>query len=1138
MTIPDQQKPVIKSSDSAYLEQLEFRPELRKTWINFFVTNFRVVILLILLLTGWGLYSFFQLPRESNPEVKIPIAVITAAYPGVSPSDIEELVTKKIETDISGISGINKITSSSANSFSAVTVEFEANQNLDDAIRRLRDKLPTIRNDIPAEAKDPQVIEISFDDTPIVTYALTGPYDGFTLRTYADKINDELEKIPGVRQVNVSGGDEREFEVAYDPQKLNLYGITTDQANQAIAATNRAIPAGNFEGKEFNFPVRSDARFFDTKALSEIPIIHTDEGSIVYLKDLATIQDRAIKKTVLSRLSADGNLPQDAITIQIIKRTGGSIINTADASQKKIEELLKTFPSGISYRVVISQADRINQDFTQLTHDFFFTLILVVGILMLIVGMKEAFVAGLAIPLVFFATFGVMLATGISLNFLSIFSLLLSLGLLVDDAIVVVSATKQYMKTGKFTPEEAVLLVLNDFKVVLTTTTLATIWAFLPLLMSTGIIGQFIKSIPITVSVTLGSSLLIALMINHPLAAVLERIRLTKKFFAIIILLIIGVGIVAILQRSIFGYIGMLLAFFTIAWMLFWYFNAGKETLEKNAELADREWSDDELIKEKLRTQGDRESATFASRLIHGIIHFDRLLPIYEKYLRKILGTRKRRLATIAATFLLFAFAVSLPILGIVKSEFFPAADGDNLSISLRAPAGLTLDQTNTIIAKVEQRILKYPQITNFSTLVGNPGSTGGPGGGGQNNSNTASISIKLLPKETRNIKAYDFAQILRDDLKDLNEATITVAAPRGGPPSGAAFQAQIAGDDLQTLDKIATELKPFIDSIPGTVNSDISLKDAPAEYTFALDPARLELYNLNASLVGSTLRTAISGTTVTTVIKDNKSIDVIADFAKEKIPTLEAIQNLQILNTKKQPVFVKEVATIQLRPSVDSISRIDQKRTVLLTSDVKGTASSTQVTKAFQDKLAKDYKLPDGYSITYGGENQQNTESVLSIIRAMAIAGILIISTLIIQFNSFKKAMIVLVTLPLALIGVFIGMAIFRVNLSFPGLIGILALFGIVVKNAIILIDKINLNIKARIPFELAIVDAGKSRLEAIFITSVCTIAGIIPITLSNETWTALGSAVIFGLSISSFFTLFIVPTLYMTFIDEKEKF
>ncbi|NTW26968.1 MAG: efflux RND transporter permease subunit [Candidatus Moranbacteria bacterium] len=1127
-----------QSTDSAYLDKLEFTPDKRNTWLNFFVSNFRVVILLIMLISLWGIYSFTQLPRESNPEVKIATAIITASYPGVSPSDMEELVTKKIETAISGVSGINKITSTSANSFSTVVVEFDAKQNVDDSVRKLRDKLPTIRNDIPSDANDPQVKEISLDDTPIVTFALVGPYDGFTLREYGEKIQDELEKIPGIREVNISGGDESEFEVAYDPMKLVSYGITTDQANAAISATNRAIPAGNFQGSEFNYPVRTDGRFYDAQKLGDIAVLHTAQGAIVYLKDIAKVEEKAIEKTIYSRFSSNGEIPQNAVTLQVVKRTGGNITSTVDNARAKIDALLKTFPTGMTYADTVNQADRIEKDFNQLTHDFLLTLILVVGILFLIVGLKEAFVAGIAIPLVFFVTFGVMQVTGTSLNFLSIFALLLSLGLLVDDAIVVVSATKQYMKTGKYTPEEAVLLVLHDFKVVLVSTTLATVWAFLPLLMASGMIGQFIKSIPITVSVTLISSLLIALAINHPLAAVLERIRLTKKFFWLILFSTLGIGLFSAMQHAAFGYVFATLSFVVVAWMISWYFNTGKKTLEENFMLAEKEWDSDELIKQKLLAQGDRENASLASKLIHGVIHFDKVLPVYEKYLRLATSSKKRRIVTLLSTLALFIFAISLPITGVVKSEFFPAADGDALYVSLRGPVGLSLDQTDKIANEVEKRLLAIPNIVNFSTIVGNAGSGGSSMSGGSNNSNTASITIKLIPMENRDIKAYDIAEEIRDSLADIQDATITVSAPRGGPPSGSAFQAQISGENLQTLDKIANDLKPLIDSVTGTINSDISLKDAPAEYTFSLDQTKMELYDLNAAMVGTALRSAISGTTVTTVIRDNKNVDVLARYGKDKIPTLEAIQNLQILNTKKQPVFIKDVATVTLTPSVDSIKRIDQKRTVLLTADVTGTTSSNEVVKQFQDKITNEYSLPEGYVIAYGGENEQNAQSVLSIIRAMAIAALLIISTLVIQFNSFKKAIIVLVTLPLALIGVFIGMALLGVTLSFPGLIGILALFGIVVKNAIILIDKINLNIETGIPFNDSIIDAGKSRLEAIFITSIVTIAGIIPITLSNATWTALGSAVIFGLSISSFFTLFIIPTLYMTFIGEKERF
>jgi len=341
----------------------------------------------------------------------------------------------------------------------------------------------------------------------------------------------------------------------------------------------------------------------------------------------------------------------------------------------------------------------------------------------------------------------------------------------------------------------------------------------------------------------------------------------------------------------------------------------------------------------------------------------------------------------------------------------------------------------------------------------------------------------------------------------------------------------------LQVLDRIAKDLEKYLAPISGVISTDISLKESPADYTFTLDSNRLELYSLNAASVGSVLRLAISGTEVTTVLRDGQEIKVMARFAEDRIPDLEAVGNLQVLNLKGQPVFLKDVANIELKPSVEAITRVDQKRAVVLSAGVQAEANPALVLKQFQKDI-KNYQLPSGYEIYYGGENEQSTESVMSIIQAMAVAGILIISTLIIQFNSVKKAAIVLVTIPLALIGVFFGLAIARINLSFPGLIGILALFGIVVKNAIILVDKISLNLKSGIGFKDSVIDAGKARLEAIFITSICTIIGIIPITLSNEMWRALGGAIIFGLMLSSFLTLFIVPTLFMTFIKEEKKF
>lgn len=1124
-----------EDTDYLYIESLQFDPNLKKGLFYFFVKNIKVVFLLIMLVSIFGIYSFLSLPRESNPEVKIPMAVVSTIYPGVSPADIEELVTKKIETKISGVKGIKNITSNSANSVSMITVEFDSDQDVDDAIRRLRDQVNTVKSDLPEDANEPAVMEISLDDSPIWTFTITGPYDGFAMREIADDLKESLEKIPGVREVNVSGGDEREFQIAYDPDKLVQYSLSADSANQLVAATNLAVPAGSFEGSEFNYSIRTDSRFFDAAALGSVPVMHTETGAVVYLRDLANVQEKAIKKNTYSRLSANGQLPQDAVTLSVVKKVGRSIPETVEQGKEILAETLKNYPD-VAATTIVDSSEEIEANFNQLEHDFVLTIILVFGVLLLIVGIKEALVAGLAVPLVLFITFGMMLSSGISLNFLSIFSLLLSLGLLVDDAIVLVTATKQYMKTGKFTPEEAVLLVLRDYRTVLLTTTLATVWAFLPLLLSTGIIGEFIKSIPITVSAILMTSLAVALLFNPSMAAALERTKPTRKLFFIGLSVLSVLAVLSIAYRTYFSItLGVILV--ATVFLLFDLYRKKdwRSVFAKNKKLIEEELDNDELIKAKLKAKAQNDHDTITGKLMNGFVSLEKITPWYERNLRKILATKKSRLTVLGIVFGVFIFSASLLATGIVATEFFPVSDAESVTISVEAPIGTNVNVVNEVVTQLEQRLLKYPEIVSYATVVG--GQSGSIlSSGSSQSSHLAQITVNLKDKEERELKSYELAAVIRKDVADIKGADIIIANPASGPPSGSAFEARINGADLQTLDKIAHDLKVYLDAIPGVVNSEISLKEAPAEYTFKLDPIRLEFYNLNAASVGMTLRMAISGTKVATVIRDGKEIDVNATFDQSRMPNLEALENLQIINNKRQPVFLKDVAQIQLTPSVNALTRKNQKRNITLSADVDGETRSNEVLKKFQD-ATKGYEMPDGYDVVYGGENEQNTESVMSILRAMVIAFLLIVSTLVIQFNSFKKSFIVLITIPLALIGVFIGLAISRITLSFPGLIGVLALFGIVVKNAIILIDKINLNLKHNIEFTEAIVDAGKSRLEAIFITSICTIMGLIPITLSNDTWKSLGSTVIFGLTISSFLTLFIVPILFVTVVSPDER-
>lgn len=1128
-----------QSSDSKYLERLTFRPELRQTWLNFFVTNFRVVVLLIVLISAWGLYAFFNLPRESNPEVKIPIAVVTTVYPGASPADVEQFVTKKIETELSGLKDLDKITSNSYNSLSSITVQFDAKADIQSSIQALKDAVDKAKPNISTDAKEPIVTEVSLDDMPIWTVSITGPYDGFTLRRYAEDIQTELEKISGVREIQISGGDVKEFEVAYRPDALLFYGLNVSGANNAIMAMNVAVPSGNFETGKLVVPIRTDTDIDTVADVANIPVAHGPGGSAVLLKDVANVSERAVKKTSYSRLSIYGSQPQNSVTLSLVKRQGASVLDTVDKAHETVEDMVSKLPPGITFNVGLDMAKQVRTDFNELSRDFLLTVFLVFFILFIIVGLKEAFVAGLAVPMVFFITFGSLQMLGISLNFLSLFSLILALGLLVDDAIVVVSATKQYLNTGKFTPEEAVLLVLNDFKMVLTTTTLATVWAFVPLLFATGIIGQYLKSIPVTVSITLVASLLVALMINHPLAAVLERIRLTRKFFFILESVIIVIAAALFYAGGILAYIVGIILLLIEGYLIWWYEKGGRQKMDRNKILTEAEWEDDELIKAKLRSQGSREHESFSVKIIHGLVDFHRFLPAYERSFKHYILDKKRRKWVIWSVIGVFVLSVALIPLGLVKSVFFPVQDSDYVFVDMRAPVGTNLTQTDLLVKPVEKKLLAYPEIANMDTSIGRASSNSGSfGAGAGNGSNIASIAIVLKDKAERDVKSYEFADILRKDLSSIKGLEINVSTLAGGPPSGAAFEAHIRGDDLDTLTAIVNDLKPILSDIPGVVNVNVSEKESVPQYTFKLEPVALEQHDLNAASIGATLRTAISGLEITKIIEGEKEINVVATFDQRSIPNLAAIQDLRVLNNRNQPVFLKDVSKVELLPTVDVITRVDQKRNMVLSAGTDSSTNGQAVLAEFEKKIAS-YDMPAGYDIVYGGENEQNAESVASVLRAMIIALVLIVSTLIIQFNSFRKAVIVLVSIPLALIGVFIGMAIFNVPLSFPGLIGILALFGIVVKNAIILVDKINLNLKSGLKFEDAIADAGKSRLEAIFITSICTIIGILPVTLSNELWRSLGGAIIFGLTLSSFLTLYIVPAFFLVFVkDQKQHF
>lgn len=1139
------------STDSLYLQQLEYSEQDGKSVIAFFIYRFRVVIMLILAMFLWGGISLMGLPLESDPEVEIPVGVVTVGLPGASPSDVEELIVEQIEPDIANISGVDTVTSTAANSFATISVEFLPSEDIDDAIRRLRDTVETAKVDLPDEATDPSVLQVALEDTPVWTLILTGPYDNFTLRTYAERVQEELEDVSGTSEVRISGGDQREIRVSYNPSKLQQYNLSIDQINGTIQASNLGLPIGQLDISNFNYSVRAEGKFETADELRQLPIA-TPDGQIIRLKDVADVVERAQERSSTSKFSIRGGELQNAITISVVKKVGSSIVELIDDGKAKIDELKAVeLPADVEIETTLDFSEDIRDNIRDLLTNGSATVILVVLILFLFVGFKEAFVAGLAIPMVFAVTFGVMGIAGVSLNFLSLFSLILSLGMLVDNAIVVLQASKQYIRTGKFTPEEAVLLVFRDFKYTLITTTLTTVWAFLPLLLSTGIIGQFIRSIPITVSATLVSSLLIAFFVNHPLAVVFERIRFTRNWFYV---LMAAIGLFFFLPSLIGLFAGpgigeivsVLLSGAVLVGLYLYYRSSLKQRLIKEEQLVLEERAFPEKIKERLRKKylAEEGKSGLGHRLYTGLFKLDAVLPTYERIMRFLMRHKITSGFVLFGVLVMFMGSLALPATGVLKPEFLPPNDFEYMYINIEGPPGLITDETQKIAAQVTDILVQEESIKNFSLVVGGGGAnigsiSGGAASGG--NSNRAQFALLLEDFEDRPIdeelgrpeKSFEFAPRLREKIAPIEGAEITVQEIAGGPPSGADFEARLAGEDLDELERLANKFKDVLAAIPGTVSESTSIELSPGEFTFFLDYEQMQLRGLSVGQVAGTLRTAVSGVDVTKILGDGDDVEVVAEFQEDSIPDINALLNLTLSNGRGQLYRLSDVADVRLGSSLTSISRIDQKRVITITASVEPPAIPTEVLEQFLAEVEKD-PLPEGYEFIFGGANEQTTESILSIFNAMIVALILIIGTLIIQLNSFRKTFIVLVTIPLAATGVFYGLLVVGMNLTFPVLIGVLALFGIVINNAIILVDKIGRNLEYGIPFRDAIIDGSKSRLEAIFLTSIATIIGMIPLTLNDEIWGGLGASLIFGLSSSMFLTLLVIPILYNLLLEK----
>lgn len=1046
---------------SIYLDSLEFDEKLNKSWMSFFVDRSRFTWLVILMITIAWILWVRSLPLESMPEIDIWMWYVATVFPWASPENVEDLVTKRIEKEVWKIKWIDTIESMSMNSVSVVLVRFRSDVDTSDAMRDLRDKVDQAKSDLPDETEEPIVKEVSLDDSPIWIFSISWDYNGFELYDYAKEIKDELEKNPLVSEVHISWGEEKEFWVLIDPIKLEQYWLTLDAVNTAIKAVNITVPVWNIEVWDYTHTISVDSRFYDVETLKNIVVKKLWDTWVVYLKDVAKVDEIPKKIKTISRISIWWEEPLSAVTLSVVKKQWGSIVNLVKEWQEAIEKMRFSWdiPNDLFVTTVVDNWEEIKNDLNHLVRDGIITIILVFASLSIIIWTREALVAWTAVPLVFLVTFALMSLFWQTLNFLSMFSLILSLWLLVDDAIVIISAMNQYKKTWKFTTREAALLVIRDYKLVLTTTTLTVVFIFGSMLFMTWMVWKFVFSIPFVMCVTLIVSLIVAITINPALAVML------------------------------------------------WWRNKKLDTSEYKSE---KKW--------------------FKEKLIHFFNHWFINMQWFEKLYWNImhkLFEKKRRMWTLfISVIILFVVALSLPITWILKSDFFPKDDSDTFWIDIEAEPWTKLSVTSEITKEIEEYLYDEKNIKNFSTSIGTL--WGSQTRWWSEGESYANISVSLLKEdEWRDETSMEVVARLREKFKVVKNAKITVSDGWSMSAMWADFEIRIAWEDFETLEKMANDIIKIVETIPWAIDIKTSRKPLPFEFNIRFDDTRLALYDITVPQVATYLRNIIDGAEVTKVYKNNDEIVVRTKYDNESINTLDKIKDIQIKNNRWENITMRDIMDTKFDPSVFSISRVDQERVITISASADNTTNWTLIQKEFDQKITS-YKIPTWYKFITWWMNEEMNKWVSSLLTSMMFWMMLIIALLILLYNSFWQAFLVMITIPLSLIWVFIWLTLFGEPLSFPWLIWMVALFWIVVRNWIILFDKINQNLDEGIEFKEAIIDAWMSRLEPVLLTSICTVLWMIPLTLSNPMWTSLWLSIICWLTVSTVFTLVVLPSLY----------
>lgn len=1020
-----------------------------KSITGFFVRNYRFTYLLIGVIILLGIYSLITLPKESDPEVKVPYAVVTTVYAGATPTDMEELITDKIENEISNLENLKDYTSSSGQGISSIFVEFEAEADLKESFRKLRESVDNVEGELPDNANTPMVTEIRLDDMPIVTYSLVGDYGDSELKKYADILQEKLENIRDVSEAQIIGGLTREFQIVVNQTRLANFNISLSQIVNAINTANFDLPAGDIEIDGFKYNIRLKGKFEQLNDLHNV-VITTLNESPVMLGDIAEIIDGHKEKTTESKIGIAGEVAKNTISLQIYKSTEGNILNIAKEANQIIESAHEDnlIPENLKITKTNDNSVFIKDDIKTLGSSGIETVILITLILLMVLSFRGALITAMTVPIAFMMSFFGLNFMDMTINSMVLFSLVLSLGLMVDNSIVIIEGINEYISKYKKNVYEAAILAIWNFKWAIISGTTTTIAAFIGMFFVSGIMGEYLSIIPKTLIITLSSSLFVAIVVIPTLAS---RLMYTST----------GNG-------------------------------SGGRNKRRHKFIAEK--------MEKLQKK-------------------------YRSILENILPKAKVRRKIILSAWAGFFIAMLLPILGIMRIEMFPTIDFDYFYVNVELPVGSTLDKTKKITEQVEESIAAIPELDNYVINLGSAASNNVLSSQGGSNSHLASITVNL--SEDRERESFDISKKIREEISNIQGAIITVEDMQAGPPTGAPIEVRVFGDDIANMSTIVEEIKDYFENVDGVINIADSIENSAGEFTFSIDKQKANYYGLSVASIASTLRNAIYGTEASTINIDDEDVDITVKYAKSSFANTNDIENILLFTPTGNNIPLKQVASLNIEPALTSIAHKKGEKILSITADIEEGANLREITENF-NQHKETLTLPANTSIEIGGETEDIQKSFTEMFASLIIAIILIYTILVLMFNSFKQPFIIVFTLPLAIPGVIVGLLLMGQAFSITAFIGIVALAGIVVNGAIVLIDKINKNIEDGMEFHEAIIDGGISRMQPILITSITTIIGVFPLLFAEAMWIGLSISIMFGLAFSTLLTLIVVPITY----------